>query len=108
MDAFSSKPKKTRSQKEADHFSSPYRKQNRAGSQDYFALRRTSNKKRAGYNSAEDSPFANRSKKKQFNQRDYQPDLFEPKVLWYKGKKRNKNMSKDSMGNEGEEGKEKK
>ncbi len=104
MDAFASKPKKTRAQKEADHFSSPYRKQNRAGSQDYFALKRTSNKKRASYSKAEESPFASRSRQKQFKQREYQPDLFEPKVLWYKGKKRDKNAPKDSMGKE--EGKE--
>lgn len=102
MDAFSSKPRKTRAQKEADHFSSSYRKQNRVGSQDYFSLKRTSNKKRASYSRAEESPFASRSKQKQFVQREYQPDLFEPKVLWYKGKKRDKNAPKDSMGKEGE------
>jgi hypothetical protein len=118
MDAFASKPKQTRAQKEADHFSSPYRKKNRAGSQDYFLLasRSGSNKQskdffssssknrrqRASYNRAEESPFASRSKQKQFVQREYQPDLFEPKVLWYKGKKRDKNAPKDSMGKEGE------
>lgn len=107
MDAFASKPKKTRAQKEADHFSSSYRKPNRAGSQNYFTLKRTSNKKRASYNRAEESPFASRSKHKQFKQREYQPDLFEDKVLWYKGKKRDKNMPKDSMGKEGDEEKEK-
>ncbi len=117
MDAFASKSMKTRAQKEADHFSSPYRKQNRAGSQDYFLLasRSGSNKQskdffgsssknrrqRASYNRAEESPFASRSKQKQFVQREYQPDLFEPKVLWYKGKKRDKNAPKDSMGKEG-------
>ncbi|MGE0636743.1 MAG: hypothetical protein AB7P01_09900 [Bacteroidia bacterium] len=102
MDAFASKPRKTRAQREADHFSSPYRKQNRVGSQDYFSLKRTSNKKRASYSRAEENPFASRSKQKQFVQREYQPDLFEPKVLWYKGKKRDKNAPKDSMGKEGE------
>lgn len=102
MDAFSSKAPKTRAQREADHFSSPYRKQNRVGSQDYFSLKRTSNKKRASYSKAEESPFASRSKQKQFVQREYQPDLFEPKVLWYKGKKRDKNAPKDSMGKESE------
>ncbi|MCG3167449.1 MAG: hypothetical protein POELPBGB_03241 [Bacteroidia bacterium] len=102
MDAFASKPKKTRAQREADHFSSPYRKKNMAGSRDYFSLKTTSNKKRASYNKAEESPFASRSKQKQFKQREYQPDLFEPKVLWYKGKKRDKNMPKDSMGKESE------
>jgi len=101
MDAFSSKPKKTRAQKEADHFSSPYRKKNTSGSRDYFLVNHASNKKRASYNRAEESPFASRSKKKEFKQREYQPDLFEPKVLWYKGKKRDKNMPKDSMGKEG-------
>lgn len=106
MNAFSSKPKKTRAQKEADHFSSPYRKKNMSGSRDYFSLKTTSNKKRASYNRAEESPFASRSKKKQFVQREYQPDLFEPKVLWYKEKKRDKNMPKDSMGKEGEKEKE--
>ncbi len=123
MDAFSSKPKQTRAQKEADHFSSPYRKKNRVGSSDYFSVasRSGSNKQskdffstsgknrrqRASYNRAEESPFASRSKQKQFKQREYQPDLFEPKVLWYKGKKRDQNMSKDSMGKEGEEKEEK-
>lgn len=101
MDAFSTKAPKTRAQKEADHFSSPYRKQNRVGSQDYFSLKRTSNKKRASFSKAEESPFASRSKQKQFVQREYQPDLFEPKVMWYKGKKRDKNAPKDSMGKEG-------
>ena len=107
MDAFSSNPKKTRAKKEADHFSSPYRKQNRVGGGDYFSVKRTSNKRRASYNRAEESPFASRVRKKEFKQRDYQPDLFEPKVLWYTAKKRDKNMPKDSMGKEGEEQKEK-
>jgi len=123
MDAFSSKPKKTRAQKEADHFSSPYRKKNRAGNGDYFLMTQhsgsnkmskdffsTSSQKRrqkARSNSAEETPFGSKQKKKQFEEHEYQPDLFEDKVLWYKREKRDKNTPKDSMGNEVKEEKEK-
>lgn len=123
MDAFSSKPKKTRAQKEASLFSSPYRKQNRAGNQDFFSVANhsgsnktskdffsSSNRKqrqKASYNRAEDNPFGSRAKKKEFVARKDQPDLFEPKVMWYKGKKRDPHMPKDSMGKEGEAEKEK-
>lgn len=103
MDAFSSKTKKTRAQKETDHFASPYRKKNVVGSKDYFTQKSKSNKKRASYNKAEESPFASRSKSKKFVPREYQPDLFQDKVLWYKKKKRDKNMPKDFMGREGKE-----
>lgn len=107
VDAFASKPIKTRAQKEADHFSSPYRKRNIVGSKDYFTVSSSSRKKRASYNRAEENPFASRGKKKQFVPREYQPDLFENKMLWYKPEKRDKNMPKDSMGKEGNGSKEK-